>query len=179
MRNPIRRHADDLVRLEAPVDEGADPATPITSATVTARLYDRAKDVELAEDEPSGESTLAVTSARRLEVGDVVRIEQNDSTFVEATVDVVNATAGTIQVGTPLSADAAAGSRIARKLGADIVCSPYNAAGANIETTDWGFVGEIQHDHADLRRGMLVRVEITLDDGAGRVSLDSFDTTVV
>lgn len=179
MRKPLRRHADDLVRLEAPVDEGADPPAPITSATVTARIYDREKDTEISNDETSGTTTIRVSSARRFETGDVVRIEQNDSVFVEATVGSLDAAAGTIAISPGLSANADAGSRIARKLGADVICLPYNSANANVETFDWGFSGEVAHNHADLRRGQRVRVEITLDDGAGRVSLESFETSVV
>ena len=178
MRKPLRRHADDLIRLEAPVDEGADPAVPIISATVTARIFDIGKDSILSVGEASAATVLRVNSARRFDVGDVLRVEQDSSFFAVGSVQSVDLASGSITISGGLTASAAIGSRVARQLGPDIACSSYNSGAANLLTTNWGFQGEKTHDHLDLRRGQNVRIEITLDDGAGRVTLESFETVV-
>lgn len=169
----IRIGSDDLVELVAPIDEGITPAAALLTATVSAVLLNTAADTVLDAAEAAGQTVLSVESARRIAVGDVVRIEQDDATTLEATVSAVDGSAGTLTLGTALASAARKGAGVAVKIGPTVPLAGFNLSAANVETTDWGYRGEIEHNHAGLIAGQVLRVEISTVQG-GRVDRRGF-----
>ena len=174
----IQIGSDDLLELVAPIDEGATPAAAMTTATVSAVLLDTSADTVLDQAEAAGQTVLSVESARRIEVGDVVRVEQDDATTLEATVSGVDIVAGTITLGTALAFASRRGAGVAVKIGPSVAFAGFNLAAANVETVDWGYRGEVASNHAGLIAGQVLRVEISTSQ-AGRVNRRWFDVDVV
>lgn len=169
-------HRDDAIYLWAPLDVGVVPNVVLGAATVTAILLDRSKDTALDADEAGGQTVISVASARRIEVGDVVRIELDDRTVDERTVDAVDTRAGTIDLDAGLTSAARKGAAVSVKVGPTIALALFGTP-STTSLDSWGYVGEKPHDHAGVKRDHELRVEVTAVEGS-RVGFSSFDVVV-
>ena len=173
----IRLGADTLVELVAPIDQGATPPAPLTSATVSAVLVDTARETVLDANASFGVSVISVESARRFEPWHTVLIEMGTASIHESALAGVDIAAGTLTLQTPPTFNCQKGARVSVKVGATITLAGFNLANANVETTDWGYRGEIQPNHNGLGLAQTVRVEITASQG-GRVAREWFDAAI-
>lgn len=157
--------SDNDIELIAPVLRSS--STVLTSGTCTARLFDVKREDFLTATNAT--NVLSVEGRCQFKVGESAYLELNDGTFHTSVITAVDPVAKTITLtGAPPSA-AAAGRRVVRKIGADILMTAFNAAGAKATTEDWGWRGQMADDHAEVQLEMVVRVEITFDGGvAGR-----------
>jgi len=89
----IFHRSDTLIRLPGPTDETAQ--TPITGATVTARLYDSTEDSRIADlvthvrgNEAAAQTIISIPKIRPLpwRAGDTVRVELDDGSAHETTI---------------------------------------------------------------------------------------------
>ena len=173
----IRHGADTLVELVAPIDQGATPTAPLATATVSAVLLDTAGDTALDAHEAAGQTVISVESVRRIVQGDTVRIEQGSAGVHASGVSSVDIAGGTITLASGLSLAASKGSRVSVQVGPTLSLAGFNLGNANVETTDWGYRGEISSNHSGLENVSTVRVEITATQG-GRVAREWFDVAV-
>jgi len=158
----IRYLSDNLIRLVAPINTEPDPHTVISSGTCTARLFDEDHETELSADEATSQTVLSVDRARSIEVGSDVTVMLDDGTYHDAgTVTARDLDADEVTVTTGLASAASAGARVLTSIGADVTLTTYGTPG--LLTTDWGFKGTMLHNHADVKPGMQLRIEIFLD----------------
>ena len=159
--------ADNLFRYEHPINKAT--GDPISSATVTARWYDDAKDHEVQADVDSASTLIPITFPHNFVVGDNIRIRQDDGTYHASTIASFGAASFTLNAATTFLIRK--GTRIASDFTGTVSLTAYGTPDA--ATLDWGFQGTHQStQQAKLTRGMVIRVEMFLDDGSG---VDGFE----
>lgn len=169
--------SDNLVRLRGPVNQQTDAA--ISTGTCTARLFHDAKDTYLTAAVNTGVSVWPVEEPGLFTVNqDVAMLQREDGSYHDGgLVTAVDVSAGTITVTNALTtANALINARVMAKLGADVAMAAYGSP--VVGTYDWGFRGTVESDHAGLKPGLPVRIEITLDN-SGLVLTEVLNTIVV
>lgn len=165
---------DNLFRYKHPINEAT--GATISSATVTARWYDDAKDHEVQVDVVSASTIIPITFPHNFVVGDNIRIRQDDGTYHASTIASFGAASFTLNAATTFLIRK--GTRIASDFTGTVTLTAYGTP--NAATLDWGFQGTHQStQQAKLTRGMVIRVEMILDDGSGVDGLEWFKAKVV
>lgn len=156
--------SDNELELLAPVIR-ADQSV-VTTGTCTGRLFDVRRDDILSADNAG--AVLTVRGMNGFEVGETAFMRLDDRAIHTSLISAVDHTAKTITLADVPASIISAGARILRQIGPTIVQTVFNAVGADPDTDDWGFRGLIADDHAEIELKMIVRAEMTLDDGATR-----------
>jgi hypothetical protein len=185
-REFIQRYADYDILSVAPsafnytTDERV-VLNDLLGASGSFKVYDPSKDEVISVDEATGQSTLSVTNAGEFDIGDAVEVTQDDLTLLSASVDSVDSTNGTITLDDTLTDPAAAGSRVRVIFGASIAMAEYGTA--NLNTRNWGYRGvfpssNVAHDDSRAKDGLDVNIEIRVNDGTSRDTLDTICATI-
>jgi hypothetical protein len=176
----IRFLSDNLLRLVAPLDTSQNPVVVVSAGTCTARLFDAFKDTQLAAAAVTAATVLSCGEVGQFEVGDAITLQLDDASYHFAGAIVsIDANADAITITTGLASAARRGARVMRQIGPSVSMLAYGTPA--ISTTDWGFQGTMESNHADVLPGQAVRVEIALASAtpAGLGLLETLRESVV
>ena len=179
-------NSDAGIRVGGVTDQSDITAkTAVDTATVTGRLYDKKKIRKLTaqtdgNDGPVNNTLVAVSSVESYVDGEPLELRLDNGDLHETTIvsrdsdtDVI-----TISAAVPAGRTADIGTFAKRKLGVDIDMTLYGATPVPSVDT-WGYSGPVADTHEGLHLGKKVQCEVTIDDGAGRKRVVTFDAVVI
>ncbi len=172
--NKLVLQASNFVRYRVPIN--VKDGDLIDSGTCLGSWYDDAKDRLLLSDVAGGVAIIPVNKPSAFALGDLINVRLDDLTTLESTIASIQST--TITLNDVLPSQASAGGRVSRRYSGGLVLVPYGAPA--VGDLDWGFgIGHDPSQQVGLFRGMVIRFELSLDDGLGTIGFQWFNSKVV